>query len=163
MYEGRVPLDRKLRLLGFARTGSTIKRGASPYQEFTLLVSLRNWIVHLQPEESVVTYSASGGRGRFVADTPHKWVTELQRRGVIDGGQGPAGASLVLALRTENVARWAYCTAYSMLAEIGSWFPEWRSRFDRHPQPKPTWLPAPKRMQPTRRRTNVSPPTGARG
>jgi hypothetical protein len=154
LQDDRLPWDRKVRVLGLGATGQPVDLGRTPFQEFSLLVGLRNWIVHLQPEEVVVRYDDDERPKRLVADEPHKLVQELIRRKVIDVVDGPAGPSLVGAARSTAVAQWSYGVVYNVLETIASWFPEWKQRLlVSHPRPKPEWSLANRPLQP---------PSGAR-
>lgn len=122
LQDDRLPWDRKVRVLALGATGQALDLGRAPFQEFSLLVGLRNWIVHLQPEEVVVKYDNDERPTRLVTDEPHRLIQELIRRKVIDRVDGPAGPSLVGAVRSPAVARWAtaWCTTFSKRLHLGS-------------------------------------------
>jgi hypothetical protein len=140
LQDDRLPWDRKMRVLALGATGQALDLGRAPFQELSLLVGLRNWIVHLQPEEVIVKYDNDERPTRLVTDEPHRLVQELIRRKVIDRVQGPAGPSLVGAVRSPAVARWSYGVVYNVLETIASWFPAWKQLLiDGHPRPKSEW------------------------
>lgn len=149
VQDDRLPWDRKVRVLALGATGQALDLGHAPFQEFSLLVGLRNWIVHLQPEEVVVRYDNDERPVRLVTDEPHRLVQELTRRKVIDRVEGPAGPSLVGAVRSPAVARWSYIVVFNVLETIASWFPAWKLLFAGHPRPKPEWSLANRPLQPT--------------
>jgi hypothetical protein len=157
VQDDRLPWDRKVRVLALGATGQPVDLGRTPFQEFSLLVALRNWIVHLQPEQVVVRYDDDERPTRLVADEPHKLVQELIRRKVIDPIASPAGPSLVGAVRSAAVAQWSYGVVYNVLETIASWFPAWKQLLIAgHPRPKPEWSLANKPLQPT-----SGPPSGS--
>lgn len=53
-------IELKYQLAKFTLTGQSFDRGASPYQDFALLVGLRNMLVHSRPLEARLERNSSG-------------------------------------------------------------------------------------------------------
>lgn len=58
--ESRASIESKYQLARFILTGQPFDRGASPFQDFALLISVRNLIVHAKPQEATVQKDAHG-------------------------------------------------------------------------------------------------------
>jgi hypothetical protein len=154
LQDDRVSWDRKVRVLALGATGRAVDLGRSPFQEFALIVRLRNWIVHLQPQEVMVKYDSLDSPNRLVAEEPHKLVRALVDRGVVR--REGAGPSLVMAIRNPAVARWSYVVMYEVLQSIASWFPAWeRLLIGGHARSKAQWS-LPDSPRPTSGGTNAS-------
>jgi hypothetical protein len=80
--------------------GEGFDRGANPYQDFSLLVRIRNAIIHMKPD--------------VVGDDPHKLVVGLQNRGLCDPNEAPNN-SWMDQIATVPVAMWACNTATAMM------------------------------------------------
>jgi hypothetical protein len=53
----RASLESKLILGNWILAGKRVEKGVQPHQDFSLLMSLRNDLVHFKPNESVDTHS----------------------------------------------------------------------------------------------------------
>jgi hypothetical protein len=83
-------------------TGSPFDKGAQPFQDFDLLIALRDMVVHLKPEH--------------ISDEPPALARRLQKRGLIDPVPPDSWESLVGKLCDVRIADWA-CTVPNRMAE----------------------------------------------
>jgi len=94
------------------------QRGAQPYQDFALLMSLRNAVMHLK---ATTIHDVSNGEWRLGAETV---LEKLRARKLVD----PARPHFVTMLLSEasrpQVARWAVNAAAAMALSFISFFPE---------------------------------------
>ncbi len=100
----------KLMVSYYALTGKLIDKGAQPYQDFDLLVDIRNALVHPKPIR--LSQRAVEDNGQ------HKFVKQLISRKVID----PPNEGLTKSWRTyilqPSVARWSYSVATSIIVDL---------------------------------------------
>lgn len=93
--------------------GKVLDKGAQPFEDFALLISLRNLVVHLKPEDAVLRKEADGAM---------VWETEILRtlreRGAITmddlpprlshpGEVGVIHSNLLEKISTQSVGRWS--------------------------------------------------------
>jgi hypothetical protein len=108
----------RVQVIYAAMTGQTFDRARQPYQDFDLLISLRNAVVHDRPEE--IEHNADGGR----EGPPSSIVRRrLVSRGVVD----PTDESQVahgswMTLTDPRVAAWALLTAVAMARALAETF-----------------------------------------
>ena len=111
-------LSTKIQVIHAALTGSALDRGRQPYQDFDLLVAVRNAIVHDRPER--IESNDDGGR----AGLPLSVVRRLAARGIVDL---PDESTIVYpawnSLTDARVANWAYDTALIMARTLAEAFP----------------------------------------
>jgi hypothetical protein len=93
-------------------TGSTWDEGALPFQDFKLLIAIRNSIVHMKADKwDVKVRHDKSDPERDIKQYP-KFIGMLQRRGIIDM---PAESTSWLKIVTQpKVAKWACATAVSI-------------------------------------------------
>ena len=76
LFEDRAAFERKVRILGLARTGHPIDFGLEPFQSLGVLLRIRNWLVHLKPE--VVTMKDEPNQqGQLAAEEDHRLARDL--------------------------------------------------------------------------------------
>lgn len=84
-------------------TGRTYDKGAQPYQDFALLIELRNAIVHIKSREEV-ELDTSG----FMISNPPRVIQGLSSRKITAEFDPPdLHAALISHVSTRAVARWA--------------------------------------------------------
>ncbi|HVS88590.1 MAG TPA: hypothetical protein VHF01_10275 [Candidatus Acidoferrum sp.] len=116
--ESRVSVGLKFIISSIVLTGRSYPRGEQPYQDFSLLMNLRNAIMHLRPTTLVrVAEHEVGLDAKGI-------LAQLQARGLIT----LPGINMVTDLLNEasdsNVARWAVNAAAGMAQSFLSMFPE---------------------------------------
>lgn len=121
--ESRGPLNLKFLLAKHFFTGQPYDKGVPPYQDFDLLIRLRNALVHPKPEEK---FEFDAERRLLVA-TPHSLVARLRSKNILAEFEPDIPASLISWLGTRAVARWACNAASEMVRSIIDAAPE--SRF----------------------------------
>jgi len=109
----RVSVEFKYHIAKLVLSGEAFDRGSQPFQDFALLVSLRNRVVHAKPEKAVRQKEADGA-----LNWETKIMGRLQSRGVFPPDDipprfVPAGqpvkiqSNLLAEIGTQPVARWA--------------------------------------------------------
>jgi hypothetical protein len=118
-------LATKVQVIRAALTGSPFPRGEQPYQDFDLLLAVRNFVVHDRPE--LVATNDAGGR----AGAPVRVVQRLVARQVITS---PEESEIVYgawsSLADQRVAFWAFSTAVGIAQSLAQAFPgrSWATR-----------------------------------
>jgi hypothetical protein len=92
-------------LIAKAILGNGFDRGTNPYQDFDLLIRIRNAITHMKPD--------------IVRDDPHKLVASLQSRGLCKAEDFPNN-SWMDQIATIPTALWACNVASSMIRALCS-------------------------------------------
>jgi hypothetical protein len=116
----RARLPEKIQLLSMTLRGRTFPRGSNPYQDFDLLLAIRNRLVHQRPSRLDVH------KGLAAIDEPRKIRQGLIDRGLLDRGAVKMPYTIVLS--KSEFGKWAYHTAYYMGRAIADCFPRglWR-------------------------------------
>ncbi len=106
----RGAVDTKFQLAKWVLHATPFDQGNAPYQDFRLLIDLRNALAHVKGLE-IYELSDTG-----VADItqPPAIMTSLRSKNILAVTQGPDPVSWVDTLQTLAVARWA-CTAASQM------------------------------------------------
>lgn len=91
-------------------SGDTYDKGTQPYQDFDLLIRIRDSIVHLKPER--------------ITQEPHKIVSALMAKGLCDRVDPHVKSSWVYQITTRAVARWACNVVRDMVNSLRECFPE---------------------------------------
>lgn len=116
LYGKSASLPQKVQLLSVALTGRTFNLGTQPYQDFDLLVALRNALVHQRPERIPDEESPEL--------KPSKLVQRLISRGVVPRRSRSAVAEPMLGPVTEPaVARWAFDSGLQMVHALSEMLP----------------------------------------
>ena len=97
--------------------GATYEKGSNPYQDYALLTSLRDALVHLKPTKLM----AEEGKTRIGVEGVFK---ELQSRGLVSSLPPNQIAPLVDLVATPRVAHWALSAASAMALSFISMFPD---------------------------------------
>lgn len=92
-------------------SGESYDKGSKPYQDFELLFTIRDAIVHHKPE-------------KITQEQPHKIVAALAARGLCEREKPHVMSSWLSKITTRAVARWACNVVRDMVASIGEHFPE---------------------------------------
>ena len=108
----------KLQIAHFVLTGKSIKRGEQPYQDFDLLVKLRDKLVHSDVEEFEMVV-----RGKKEYE-PHPLVKPLIDREVVKAPPKTSPPQLRPALNKPEVAEWALGVALQTIKFLIDLFPE---------------------------------------
>jgi hypothetical protein len=122
----RASLESKLILGNWILAGKRVERGIPPYQDFSLLMSLRNDLVHFKPNESVDTTA-----------TPERIKRLFDRFGskniLADNVEPKLPQSWIVLIQTKAVAEWSCRTAANMVLDFVEKAPPesgWRSFLD---------------------------------
>ena len=108
----------KLQVAHFVLTGKAIKRGEQPYQDFDLLVKLRDKLVHSDVEKFELVI---GGQKEY---EPHPLVKRLIDRKVVKAPPKTAAPQLRSSLNNPEVAEWALGVALQTIKFLIDLFPE---------------------------------------
>jgi hypothetical protein len=103
LEESRVPVTTKYLVASQALAGKSFNTGAAPYQDFKLLIDLRNSIMHIKP-----AFSGESNLGQRCADV-------LGQRGIAIAHTGQGSLSWFHRLMTPGVAEWAHDAALKMI------------------------------------------------
>lgn len=91
-------------------SGKSYDIGSMPYQDFELLFTIRDAIVHHKPEK--------------ITQEPHKIVKALATRKLCEREKPHVKSSWLSKITTRAVARWACNVVRDMVASIGEHFPK---------------------------------------
>ena len=108
----------KLQVAHFVLTGKPIKKGELPYQDFDLLTTLRNLLVHSKVEKFKVTF------GEEKEYEPHPLVKRLIKRKVIEPPPKTVAPRWRSCVNKPEVAQWAYEVALETINFLIDLFPE---------------------------------------
>lgn len=86
-------------------------KGKVPYQDFALLVKLRNAIIHLRADKTLT------GPGNDVPQPP-KFLETLRQKGLVQEYPSNVAASFLTKISTPQMARWACDTVVAMVKSI---------------------------------------------
>lgn len=103
LEESRVSVTTKYLVASQVLAGKSFDTGAAPYQDFKLLIDLRNSIMHIK-----AAFGGDPHSGQRVADT-------LGQRGIAIANTGPGSLSWFDRLMTPGVAVWAHAAALEMI------------------------------------------------
>lgn len=123
-------LESKLQTVLAIVSGAVLDRGAQPFQDFHLLVQLRNHLVHHRPEtvEQALEPLPEGG----VLVYPKSFnprIRSLMARGVLPQLDPKVSWSLNTALERPAVAIWAFETSVAIVLRIINAFPSrWQQK-----------------------------------
>ncbi|MGB2984816.1 MAG: hypothetical protein WBE26_02945 [Phycisphaerae bacterium] len=90
-------------------SGQAYDKGGRPYQDFDLLFTIRDAIVHLKPDE--------------IKEKPHKIVARLSSRGLCEKENPKSRSTWLHHITTRAVARWACNVMRDMEDSIRDSFP----------------------------------------
>jgi hypothetical protein len=107
-------------LLASQVLGKRLDKGRPPYQDFALLMTLRNDLMHLKPRD---TFDLNEDRTRMTVRWP-KYIVALQNRGLARTVPEKVIASWFELLKTEQLARWGCDTAVAIILAILSLIPD---------------------------------------
>jgi len=108
----------KLQVAHFVLTGKPINKGELPYQDFDLLITLRNLLVHSKVEKFKVAF------GEEKEYEPHSLVKRLIDRKVIEPPPKTAAPRWRSYVNKPEVAEWAYEVALETIKFLLDLFPE---------------------------------------
>lgn len=122
--QSRTSTESRFQLAKFILSGRSFDRGGMPFQDFALLVRLRNMLVHHKPQEATARLS----EGKFEWSDP-KIVAELDKKGVLQPNLSfklrmtkqdvlTLSANFMPTVSTPEVARWACSSAASMVLAV---------------------------------------------
>jgi hypothetical protein len=110
----------KVQIAALSLSSETFDKGRPPFQDFSLLIALRNQLVHIKPD--------------VVEHSPESWVRPerrvsdllqgLRQRSLISKNLDDSRVTWTVLVSTPNVANWAYSTARQMAQEIVDKIPE---------------------------------------
>jgi hypothetical protein len=99
-------------------TGAPYEKGKAPFQDFSLLVEVRNWITHMRPE--------TGPEDGKEADLAGK----LESRHILSDEYRGKNPHFMAAIDTPAVAQWAVLSAWNIVDDIIELLPECSFRKD---------------------------------
>ena len=108
----------KIETIHYLLTENELDRGDSRHQELSMLVRLRNELVHRKPEST-----GEWGVDENQTFEPHKFVKFFSDRGVIEKPSSESPPTWSQYLNKPEVAKWAYNTVVSIIHEIVSILP----------------------------------------
>jgi hypothetical protein len=116
-------LDVKMQVIATSLTGSPFDTGRQPYQDFRLLMGLRNDLVHHKPETIKEAFIEHEGSTLNIPEALHSRIKSLVSRGIISEPDPKMFWSLVGILERPSVARWAFDAAQQMIRAVANCFP----------------------------------------
>jgi hypothetical protein len=100
--------------------GHVYDKGAQPFQDFKLLIDLRNAIVHNKPRDTFLFTPD----GEFMRVEPPPIVKRLEGKNILAEFEGPNCESWIDLISTQAVARWACNTSVEMVKSVMHAVPE---------------------------------------
>lgn len=113
LEEKRQSVMTRLEVGIFILSHEPVDRGSQPFQDFDLLMALRNGFVHKRPESAPLPSPPDTDELK-----PHRLVSRLADRKVIEAPEGSDAPFLLQYLETPTVAQWAISTVLLMGAEL---------------------------------------------
>jgi hypothetical protein len=108
LEQQKASIEVKVQVVYYIFKRQRLDKGRLPYQDFDLLIKIRNALVHKKPEKwSMVTDEESF--------KPHKLVKRLVDRQVIPPPSQEAPPQLFIPLCSQDVAEWAYNVVIEMI------------------------------------------------
>jgi hypothetical protein len=124
-------LGTKIRTIGTCLTGSLPDEGRQPFQDFDLLVKLRNQIIHQRPERiDTATELTDEGNKRLIRKPGsgdrriNAQIDNLISRGLCPPRDTMGLDPLSQLFQSQQVAVWAFDTASATVIEVCEWLPE---------------------------------------
>jgi hypothetical protein len=114
LEEQKSQIGAKIQLTYYILTRQQLKVGELPYQDFALLISIRNALVHKKPEKFHYLDSESS-EPEF---EPHKFIKSLSERKVIELPSKAEVPQWYAHIHNPEVARWSYNIAVQMIKLI---------------------------------------------
>ncbi len=108
----------KVSLTYFIISGNSIDKGSQPYQDFSMLIDIRNSLVHSKP----IKYNTSNNE-------PHKYVRYLLSRNVITTDSPHSLPDWYVHIIKKPVALWAYNTAVKTIHYLYNAMPASQLKF----------------------------------
>lgn len=115
----RGSLTLKYLLAAQTLTGKSFDKGANPYQDFAVLVALRNDLMHLKPRDKLVSI----GPQDAAMEIP-KYIVGLQQRGIARSPDTGVLMSWFNRLQTAAMAEWATETARAIILAVLAMIPD---------------------------------------
>lgn len=116
LYEKTTNIGLKVQLLSVSLRGAPMDRGAQPYQDFDLLVAVRNMLVHHRPELLPETGGAPGERQQL--------LRRLVARGLVPSMLSEDTVRTTFGeIAQHTVAEWALETALRMVRAVAEFLP----------------------------------------
>lgn len=100
-------------------SGVMFDKSSSPFQDFRLLVSVRNDIVHLKPKDKF-----ADDPNVPLSVTPPKYIASMQQRGIARPQNPGVNMSWFNILQCDETARWACDSALRIIAAVLNFFPD---------------------------------------
>jgi hypothetical protein len=120
--DSHASIESKYHLARLVVTGQVFDKGAQTFQDFALLVDLRNIVVHAKPHEVTREQASSG-----IFPAEDKIIRQLEQRGVIKSPSPPKGSgsekvtlitNLLDELSLQSVGRWACNSAAGIVNAV---------------------------------------------
>lgn len=121
----KASIKSKIQLAYFLFTGKRLDIGKLPYQDFDLLLTLRNNFVHGKQDVVVIDYKNNNYVDGFI---PHKFVKNLAARKIIPLPPKNHIPQWIPYVTKPDVARWAYNTAVNMITFLMESVPDSKTR-----------------------------------
>lgn len=112
----RVPTESRFQTAHWVLTGQPYNKGIQPYQDFALLMKVRNTLVHYKPDPAVEI--AAERVAATALPKSHSILEPLRAKGVLaELPQGVQG-SWILLIGTKAVAEWACHTTSQIVLDL---------------------------------------------
>lgn len=123
--DSRASIKSKYQLASLVLTGKVFDKGAQPFQDFALLVDVRNLVVHWKPREAVRRKEADGA---LTSET--EIMSRLEQRGAIKtagdflpksvrhGESVTIGSDLLAEISVQSMGVWACGAAAAMVNAV---------------------------------------------
>lgn len=116
LNERTTSIETKILVLAVALGAPDNPMGRQPYQDFRLLIQIRNFLVHLRPD--------TRDQGDDGVWNSHKILNHLAQRGVITVPVSSAPTMTINELQSYRVACWAFEAMLSTVEDLVGLFPK---------------------------------------
>lgn len=119
LEESHASIPIKYQMARIILIGEAFNKGEQPFQDFTLLLKLRNALVHAGPDRVVEI-----GPNKFQPNKYHGLISQLADRGLCDNPTQPLSPWTDYIDSSPKVARWSYNSALAMTQALFSCIPD---------------------------------------
>jgi hypothetical protein len=119
--KSRIPLESRFQLAHWLLAGRAYDKGAQPYQDFALLMRIRNALLHYKPDPAL---RIPGEEELYGTPNSNSALDSLRSKNILAELPAVTQASWILIVGTRAVAEWACHTASQMVLDFLAKLPQ---------------------------------------